>query len=145
MSLLRQIEDWGDRHNPKWLAFLRAALGIFLLMRGVAFLENNEDFEKMILNSGLHAGAGFLAAVIPWFHIVGGLLIVIGLLTRFACVVQIPILLGALFFVNTKHDLFTVETTFAYTLVLLLLLIVFFVEGSGPLSIMTYLKDPSKI
>ena len=144
MSLLRQIEEWGDKHNPKWLAFLRAALGIFLLMRGVAFLENNQEFEELILNSGLHAGASFLAAVIPWFHIVGGLMIIIGLLTRFACIVQIPILLGALFFVNTKRELFTVETTFAYTIILLLLLIVFFVEGSGPLSIANYLKSPQR-
>ena len=78
---------------------------------------------------------------IPWIHIGGGFLIIIGLFTRFAAFIQIPVLLGAIFFVTSKRGLFKAETDFSFSIIILLLVIVFVVEGSGPLSLANYFKE----
>ncbi|MES1218272.1 MAG: TQO small subunit DoxD, partial [Bacteroidota bacterium] len=69
----------------------------------------------------------------------GGFLIIIGLLTRWAVLIQIPILLGALFFIHIPFA----ESEFTFALLLMLLLIFFFIEGGGPFSLDNYfLKHP---
>ena len=78
---------------------------------------------------------------IPWIHIAGGFLIIIGLFTRFAAFIQIPILAGAIFFINSKKGFFTAQTDLSLSVIIILLLFVFVVEGSGPLSLASYFKE----
>jgi putative oxidoreductase len=141
MSLLKQIHDWTQTHNPKWLALFRVALGASLLLRGVTFLNNIPDLEMLISDNNLGSYKNLLINTIPWVHIVGGFLIIIGLFTRFAAFVQIPILLGAIIFVNAQRGLFTTQTDLTLSIIVLLLLFVFVVEGSGPLSLSYYFKE----
>jgi uncharacterized membrane protein YphA (DoxX/SURF4 family) len=141
MSLLKSIQDWTQSHNPKWLALFRVALGASLLLRGVTFLNNIPDLEILINDNNLGAYKGLLINTIPWIHIVGGFLVIIGLFTRFAAFVQIPILLGAIIFVNAQRGLFTTQTDLTLSVIVLLLLVVFVVEGSGPLSLSYYFKE----
>jgi putative oxidoreductase len=144
MSLTKQIEDWSSKHNPKWLAFFRVILGILIFMRGVSFLTNEDQFQQIIEASKLQVFAVPLSEMIPWIHIVGGFLIIIGVITRIACFIQIPILLGAIVFINFKGDLFTMGTAFSYSAIVLLLLIVFFIEGGGPLTLINYIKNTDR-
>jgi putative oxidoreductase len=141
MSLLRQIENWSSSHNPKWLAFFRVALGVLLFMRGISFLTNQDEFEEMIAASKLHEYSNSLGHIIPWVHIVGGFIIIIGVMTRISCFIQIPVLIGAIIFINSSKGIFTFETAFSFSVIVLLLLIVFFIEGGGPLSLVNYLKN----
>src|SRR5688500_13370049 len=66
-------------------------------------------------------------------HIIGGFLIAVGLLTRLACLLQIPILLGALVFV--QWGVMQHFSQFFLALLTLLLLCYFMIIGSGPLSL----------
>ena len=69
-------------------------------------------------------------------HLPGGLLLAIGLLTRVAALAQIPILLGAIFYVHLSNRMRVEprqELEFA-TLVLFLLVLVFS-YGGGRLSV----------
>jgi hypothetical protein len=59
-----------------------------------------------------------------------------GVLTRFACLIQIPILLGAIFFVNT--DLYRPFSALLLPVVTLLLLIVFLIVGNGKWQLLTF-------
>ena len=45
MNLVQRLEQWGDRHHPKWMDFLRIALGIFLCLKGVEFATNMSSAE----------------------------------------------------------------------------------------------------
>lgn len=137
--MLKNLQNWTSTHNPKWLALFRVALGATLLLRGVSFLNNLPELEKVIDQNNLTAYKTLLMNSIPWVHVAGGFLIIIGLFTRFAAFIQIPILAGAVIFINTKRSLF--ETDLSLSVITLLLLLVFVVEGSGPLSLAYYFKE----
>ncbi len=48
MNLVHKIEHWGDTHHPKMLDLVRVALGVFLLLKGIAFMENTAYLEHLI-------------------------------------------------------------------------------------------------
>ena len=48
MNLVHKIENWGDTHHPKILDFVRIALGVFLLLKGIAFMENTSYLKSLI-------------------------------------------------------------------------------------------------
>ena len=54
---------------------------------------------------------------------------------------QLPFMLGAILFINSKKGFFGAETDLIYSLVLLVLLVVFVIEGSGPLSLSTFFRE----
>lgn len=141
MSLLTKIKSWADDHNPKWLALFRVALGAILLLRGVAFLNNLPELERMIIENNLSEYKSILKNALPWVHIAGGFLIIIGIFTRFAAFIQIPVLLATIFFITSKNGVFAVETDLSFSILVLVMLLVFVVEGSGTLSLAGYFKE----
>ena len=73
---------------------------------------------------------------VSFAHILGGLLLIMGVLTRFACLIQIPILLGAVFFVNTT--LYRPFPEVLLSILILLLLICFLIVGNGPTQLLKF-------
>ena len=60
----------------------------------------------------------------PLLISLGSILLVVGALTRFACLIQIPILLGAIFLVNlSPPDFYRPHAELALSILVLLLLI----------------------
>jgi putative oxidoreductase len=142
MNIITKIEHWGDTHHPKWIDVLRIALGLVILYKGILFISNTgallslmEDAELQFVNLGI-------AHYVAFAHLVGGFLIAIGLVTRFAIIFQIPILLVAVFFVNVKQGFISVSNNleFGLSLVVLILLLVFLIMGSGKWSIDHWMK-----
>ena len=146
MNLLERIDRWGERHHPRWLDGLRVLLGVFLFYKGVVFIQNIDVLKSVIDQSPwLTVMSFWLAHYIVFAHLLGGLLIVFGLLTRVAILAQIPILLGAIFIVHTSTGLhttglFNVHAETGLSILVLLLLIFFLVEGSGPMSFDDYMR-----
>ncbi len=139
--MLAKLQEWTNTHNPKWLALFRVALGAILLLRGVAFLNDPVKFATLIADNKLGNYQDLLMNTIPWIHIGGGFLIMIGLFTRFAAFIQIPVIIGAIIFVNSVRGLFKAETDLSLSIIILMLTLVFVVEGSGPLSLANYFKE----
>lgn len=71
-------------------------------------------------------------------------MILAGLFTRLSCLIQIPVLFGAVILVNIKQDVYSGESDLLFSFVILVLLIFFFVEGGGPLSLDNFLRNPLK-
>ena len=143
MNIIQRLEHWGDTHHPKWLDIIRIFLGIFLFLKGLDFI-NNMDVLTDIMSRSQFLGSlslGLLAHFVVFAHIVGGLLIAFGLLTRIACLVQIPILLGALIFINSSAGILKPYAELWLSLLCLFLLVFFLIEGSGPISIDQYLRN----
>ncbi len=67
-------------------------------------------------------------------------MIVIGLFTRIAALLQIPILIGAIIFVNTKSGVYSGESDLLFSIIVLVLLIFFLIEGGGPYSVDRQIK-----
>ena len=143
MNLVHKIEHWGDNHHPVFLDVVRFALGIFLLLKGFAFMENSTYLRDTIEDQSLvYLSSGWLMTLVYYVtfaHLVGGVLIAMGTLTRFACIVQIPIVLGAVFLTDVFQS--AVNTMVWPSVVALILMVLFTVVGSGPLSLDTYLKN----
>ncbi len=141
MNLLQRIDRWGERHHPRWLDGIRVLLGVFLFYKGVVFIQNIDALKAVIDESPwLTVMSFWLAHYIVFAHLLGGVLIIFGLLTRVAVLAQIPILLGAIFFVHTSTGLFKVHEGTGLSILVLLLLVFFLVEGSGPISFDDYMR-----
>ena len=138
MNLVQRVEHWGDTHHPQWLDIVRILLGVFLCYKGVTFLMNMGTMLGLITNKMNFGSFAFtlMSNYIAFAHILGGILLILGVLTRFACVINIPILLGAIFFVNS--DLYRPFSALLLPIVTLLLLILFLVVGNGRLSFLSF-------
>jgi len=143
MNLIHRIEKWGDSHHPRFLDIIRILLGIFLLLKGLGFMENTANLKSLIENqSDIDVDPGLLMALVyyvTFVHLVGGTLIALGILTRFSAIMQIPVVFGAVFFINILQSPF--NTDLASSVAALIFLVVFAVIGSGRLSLENYLKS----
>jgi putative oxidoreductase len=140
MGMLQQIEKWSATHHPRWLVFLRVALGISLTLKGYTFLYNRVSLENLLEQSGIEQYNSWLPYVITWLHLICGFFITIGLFTRFSALIMIPILVFAVFFINAPLGLFAPGSEFVFSLLVLLMLVFFLIEGGGQLSMDTALK-----
>ena len=77
-------------------------------------------------------------------HFLGGILLTLGLLTRFACLIQIPILLGAIFFINLSPTMMQPFSELLVSIIVLLLLIYFLIIGNGPWSFDVFTEQEAK-
>ena len=68
-------------------------------------------------------------------NIVGGLLLLIGLYTRFAAIIQIPILVSAVFFVSIDRGLASGNQSLELSGLVLIILAVILIFGPGQLSL----------
>ncbi|UZD21507.1 DoxX family protein [Algoriphagus halophytocola] len=146
METITKIETWADAHHPQWIDFLRILLGLFILYKGVLFISNTDALMNLMENKDLQFFNLGLAHYVAFAHLVGGFLIALGLVTRFAILFQLPILLIAVFFVNIDSGFLSVSNNleFELSLLVLILLIVFLVYGSGKFSLDHYMKQHPK-
>ncbi len=145
MDLLHRLEYWGDRHHPRWMDIVRIALGIFLIYKGIDFLKNmGELITLMSIKTSFGEFSYILIGhLVVFAHIMGGIFIALGVLTRFACLMQIPILLGAVFLINRPGGMAEPYSELLISLVVLLLLFYFLIAGNGPLSVKV--DEPEKV
>ncbi len=144
MATFQNMEKWSLTHNPRWLVLIRITLGFSLLLKGILFISNTADLETIIEGSALINSSNWLAFIITWVHLFGGFLIIIGLFTRWVVLIQIPILLGAIFFVNAPKGVFAGDSELGFSIIVLLLLLLFFAEGGGHYSLDRYLQKHPK-
>jgi len=145
MDLLHRLEFWGDRHHPKWMDIIRIALGIFLVYKAIDFLYNMSDLMDLMSYQTSFGSFTYILAghYVVFAHLLGGILLIFGILTRFACIIQIPVLLGAIFFVSTNGEMLKPYSELFLSITVLLLLIYFLIAGNGPLSV--NMKEPEKM
>ncbi|MBO9573512.1 MAG: DoxX family membrane protein [Chitinophagaceae bacterium] len=142
MNYAQRIELWGDRHHPKWLDIVRVLLGIFLCYKGFEFLNNINVLQNSISDklSSNAFGLTLLSHYVLFAHIMGGILLILGILTRVACIIQIPVLLGAIFFVKSSGNIFRPFSELWLAIIVLLLLIYFLIIGNGPWSLKRFIE-----
>ena len=142
MNMVHKIEVWGDHHHPWILDITRIALGAFLLLKGITFMENTEYLKELIERQNVVAlSEGVLMTLVYYVtfaHMVGGILILLGTLTRFASIIQIPIVLAAVFMSNIFQE--PINAMAWPSIAALVLLILFTIVGSGPVSLDRYLS-----
>lgn len=119
---------------PKWLVVLRILLGILLFMKGIQFIYDNTPIQQVLQKQTTLQEYTWLQTIIPWIHLLGGVFITIGMFTRLAIVIQLPILIGAILFSQEKMSPIVFNSSLAYALIVLVLLFIFLFVGNGPVS-----------
>jgi uncharacterized membrane protein YphA (DoxX/SURF4 family) len=114
---------------------IRAYLGVALLIRGYLFVSHPELIASYLEQSGDWFWPIATAHYVGFAHLGGGLLLAVGLGTRLAAAVQVPILIGAVFFIHMGDGLFWIGQSLELSSLVLFLLLVFSVFGSGPCSL----------
>ncbi len=141
MNVFQRVETWGDRHHPAWLDIVRIGLGVFLFIKGIGFISDTTRLAEIV--NGLKIDLFPVIAVhyVAFVHIFGGFLIALGVLTRLSCLLQIPILLVAVFFVNLRQGFSYLNSELWLSLLSLILVIVFYIVGSGRFSMDEWMRQ----
>ncbi|MBR9855391.1 MAG: DoxX family protein [Algicola sp.] len=137
MDLIKNMNKWANAHTYLVLDLVRIMLGVVLFVKGMEFMTNHLEMEEMGRPfQGIPGGMIILHYIVP-AHFVGGILIVVGLLTRWAAIAQLPIIFGAVLtnFLGTMD-----VNNLILSIVVLVLCLFFIVYGSGKHSVDYYLK-----
>lgn len=137
MSVITDVERWGNDHRPGFLDIFRIALGVFITYKGLQFITHLSDLQNTTAGINIWFAGAALAHYVIFAHILAGPMIAFGLYTRIACLIQLPILIGAVFLVNyPKGFLFLGNhMELEVSLIVLIGLIVFMIFGAGRFSI----------
>jgi putative oxidoreductase len=137
MSVITDVERWGNDHRPGFLDIIRIALGIFITYKGLHFITHMSELQGTAAGINVWFAGAALAHYVVFAHILAGPLIAFGLFTRVACVLQLPILIGAVFLVNYPKGFLSLGNymELGVSLAVLIALIVFVIFGAGRYSI----------
>lgn len=137
MGKIKSLNKWANRHTYWPLDILRMALGVLLFMKGINFMSDSQMLLELFSPFKNMAGAMIIIHYVAPAHFIGGILIFFGLLTRWAIIAQLPILIGAVIinFVGEMNtfNLFISSITF-------LGCVFFMLYGSGKHSADYYFK-----
>ncbi|MEO6221055.1 MAG: DoxX family protein, partial [Ginsengibacter sp.] len=129
--------------HPMWLTIVRIILGFILFWKGINFIRDSSLLQSMIQGTGIgmfDKNASVLSFIITYINLLGGLFISVGLFTRTSSIIQIPILLGAVFLINIK-SIDKAGFELVLSIIVLVLLIVFAFKGSSSLSADEYFRS----
>lgn len=137
MNSVKNLNKWANTHTYLAVDLVRIALGVFLFMKGISFITNIQYLNDLISPIDRIGGGMFLVHYIAPAHMVGGIMIAFGLLTRWAIIAQLPILIGAIV-VNFMGEMQSQNLLLA--LLILGACIFFLFYGSGKNSADYYFK-----
>ena len=83
METVKNLNKWANAHTYQWLDILRIATGVFLFTKGISFLTNTQYYIDLVAPIKNLGGGMLFVHYIVAAHLVGGIMIVFGLLTRF--------------------------------------------------------------
>ena len=137
MEKINNLIQWLDDNQNLAYSLIRFFLGTALFVRGWIFFADPGTVTEMARAESLYMWFSYVTLG----HLIGGFLLMIGLLSRIAALVQIPILFGAVFIVNAGQNLASINQSLELAVMILVLLIVYFLFGSGGFSLDQYLAD----
>ncbi|MBE8723959.1 DoxX family protein [Flavobacterium hungaricum] len=137
MENVKSLNKWANSHTYLPVDLVRIVLGGFLFMKGVSFVTNVQYLHDLISPVDQFGGGMFMLHYIAPAHMIGGIMIIFGLLTRWAIAAQLPILFGAVLinFMGKMHS-----ESLLLAIVVLLICIFFLFYGSGKHSADYYFK-----
>ena len=137
MGRIKTLNKWANAHTYFPLDLLRIALGTFLFIRGVHFMSNSLVLMDLFQPIQNIFGGMVTIHYVASAHFVGGVLIAFGLLTRWAILVQLPILIGAIV-INFVGEMNSLNLILASSTFLVCIFFMFY--GSGKHSADYYFK-----
>lgn len=137
MTKIQACKSWLRAHEDLFLDLVRIYLGCGLFVKAFFFLSHREFLHEMIGNSHVTwIGAAVVGHYVILAHMVGGAMLALGIATRFAAAIQIPVLFGAVFSLYLPRFAYVEPRQYLeYAGLVTFLLILFVVFGAGRFSI----------
>jgi len=124
-NVLHDITHWG----------LRAAIGAIFIVHSLKKFD--PSFQEMIINMGLPPELQLPLALAEF---IGGVCLVVGVLTRVAASILAVILLGAIFHIRWENGFFVSKGGWEWDLVMLAVVLTIIAAGPGRISISHLVK-----
>ncbi|MBI3875228.1 MAG: DoxX family protein [Verrucomicrobia bacterium] len=140
MEKLRECQKWLAANTDLFLDLVRVYLGVGLAVKAVYLMSNTNYLMSLIERSGSWWFAPAAAAhYVVMAHLVGGILLALGLVTRLAALAQVPVLVGAVFYVYMPEVMtWEPRQNLEFTGLVLFLLALYSVFGAGRWSLDYY-------
>ena len=137
MYAVSKLNKWANAHTNIGFDVLRVLLGAFLFYKGMDFMAHTGMIIDVLEPVKTFGWTMIIVHYISLVHLVGGLFIMLGLLTRPSILLQLPILLSAVL-LNFFGEM--VVMNLLQALIALLLSVFFLMYGSGKHSVDYNLK-----
>lgn len=134
MNSYNSMLQWLEANIGLAYSFIRIFLGTALFIRGWIMFSDPATITALAAEEKTYWWFSYITIA----HLAGGFLLAIGFLTRLASLIQIPILVGAVFLVHLKQGLLSVGQSLELSVLVLFLLLIYFVFGHGRLSVDSY-------
>lgn len=137
MDAIRKLNKWANSHTSLPLDVIRIVLGAFIFYKGINFSVHTNYLYNILNPLDEYLGTVMIVHYVTMAHLAGGILIVIGLITRLAVLVQLPVLIGAILinFIGVMNTANLIAAVAAFLVGLF-----FLVYGSGKHSVDYALK-----
>lgn len=123
--------------NQKYAyALIRMFLGTALFIRGVILVSNPDKIFVLDMEAKMHMFYSYVTIM----HLLGGFLMAVGLFTRVGAILQLPILFSAVFLIHGVSGLMVGGQSLELAALVLFLLLVYTVFGSGVFAVNNFLK-----
>lgn len=133
---ISDCKRWLQSHPHAPLDLVRIYLGVGLFMKGIYFLQNPQILESIQRSGTLPALPFSAATYVVAAHLVGGLFLAAGLLTRLAALAHVPIFYGAITYVYIgQMQTLQERQGFEFTGLLLFISTMLVLFGAGPWSL----------
>jgi uncharacterized membrane protein YphA (DoxX/SURF4 family) len=124
---LRRLES--NRHLV--LDAIRVYLGAGLFFRGLVLLLTDTGLQQLAGGAAPSVSTTGIAVYVTAAHLVGGAMLAVGLYTRLAALVQLPILVGAVALVHWQDGLLSANQSLEFSALVLFLLALVVLFGGG--------------
>lgn len=140
---LTQREPWFSWVYPRWLCIARMALGLFITYKGLYYMFTMGNYQTLPYEGMNPMVDLMLYHLVTFIHLVGGIFITLGFRTRVMVLAQLPLVLGGLLMVNSPSKLivWSTSTEMVVSVIVLMLLVLYLILGSGKFSIDAMKKE----
>jgi uncharacterized membrane protein YphA (DoxX/SURF4 family) len=137
MDTIKKLNKWANSHTNLALDIIRIILGAFIFYKGMNFSVHTNYLYEILNPLDEWLGTVIIVHYVTMAHLAGGILIIIGLITRVAVIVQIPVLTGAIAinFIGVMNPTNLIAST-----VVFIACLIFMLYGSGKHSVDYVLK-----
>lgn len=138
MSISSHRTAWFEDRADLAYALIRIYLGVALFVRGALMLWDPSVITRLAGAQQVYIWYSYIIGA----HLLGGLAMALGVFTRTAALVQIPVVAGAIVFFHLDRGLLTAGQSLELATLVLFLLATTSVFGSGPLSVGRLISKP---
>jgi putative oxidoreductase len=138
MKKLFEINHWIKTHGDWDMDLIRIYLGVVLFAKALYFMSHSDYLLGLLEATGYTwIASAALGHYVIFAHLIGGVFLIIGLLTRAAALVQLPVLFAAVFFVHLPEIMTSIQQrqNLEFSALVLFLLVLLAIYGSGRLSV----------